>query len=95
MSQCKHEWEDPYGHISACNRCHATGEDLIKEIAELEAELKWLQNQHVRVCSSESKIRGAAQEVVDAKRSHIQFGLCPSRIAHPIDALARALEGDK
>lgn len=32
-----------------------------ERIAGLEAELKWLQNQHVRVCSSESRLRDACK----------------------------------
>ena len=32
---------------------------ILKRIAKLEAELKWLQNQHVRVCSKESKLKEA------------------------------------
>ena len=31
--------------------------EALARIEELEAELKWLQNQHVRVCSSESRLR--------------------------------------
>ena len=36
-----------------------------ERIAELEAELKWLQNQHVRVCSKESRLREAATRAKD------------------------------
>jgi len=38
--------------------------EMAARIEALESELKWLQNQHVRVCSSESKLREAAQAVV-------------------------------
>jgi len=45
----------PYGcPHSDCARCNGT-------VAKLEAELKWLQNQHVRVCSSESRLRDACK----------------------------------
>ena len=39
--------------------------EAFRRIEELEAELKWLQREHVRVCSSESALREVANLAID------------------------------
>ena len=73
-----------------CGCVHATS----KRIEELEAELKWLQREHVKICSSESKLRDSAQALVDNVRRGTPIDITAVENQSALaDALAALLEG--